>query len=141
MEPKSSEQMPTPIEYTPPVPGTSETVREAQPETDTQGLSVEKAHEQLRQVTSTTPTTDDSTVALPAPVSPVPSTDDSQSAQDDDTPTSAADDDVIEKEWVDKAKKVVNETKDDPYRQERAVGKLQADYLRKRYGKQLGEST
>jgi hypothetical protein len=57
-----------------------------------------------------------------------------------DTPLVAADEDLIEKEWVDKAKKIVEETKDDPYRREQEVGKLQADYLRKRYGKELGAS-
>lgn len=53
------------------------------------------------------------------------------------TPTVAADDDVIEKEWVNKAKKVINQTKGDPYAKEREVSKLQADYMQKRYGKQV----
>ncbi len=56
----------------------------------------------------------------------------------DDLPLVANDDDLIEKEWVDKAKKIIIQTKDDPYRREQEVGKLQADYLRKRYGKELG---
>jgi hypothetical protein len=50
-------------------------------------------------------------------------------------PATAADEDLIEKEWVEKAKKVVAETKHDPYLQGQEVGKLQADYLKKRYGK------
>ena len=54
-----------------------------------------------------------------------------------DNPTTAGDDDVIEKEWVDKAKKIVIQTKDDPYKQEQEVSKLQADYLKKRYGKEV----
>lgn len=52
-------------------------------------------------------------------------------------PSVADDVDVIEKEWVDKAKAIVNQTKNDPYRQEEEVEKLQADYLNKRYGKQI----
>ncbi len=62
--------------------------------------------------------------------------------QTDDTagPTIANDDDLIEKEWVDKAKKIITETQNDPYRREKEVTKLQADYLRKRYGKELGTS-
>jgi Txe/YoeB family toxin of Txe-Axe toxin-antitoxin module len=56
----------------------------------------------------------------------------------DDLPMVANDDDLIEKEWVDKAKKIIVETKDDPYRREQEVGRLQADYLYKRYGRQLG---
>lgn len=48
------------------------------------------------------------------------------------------DDEVIARSWVDKAKKIINETKDDPYRQEEAVGQLQSDYLKDRYGKGFG---
>jgi hypothetical protein len=58
----------------------------------------------------------------------------------DDTPLLAADEDLIEKEWVDKAKKIILETKDDPYAREAAVTRLQADYLRKRYGKELNSA-
>ena len=55
-----------------------------------------------------------------------------------DTPLVANDDDLIEKEWVDKAKKIVSETRNDPYGREEAVNKLQIDYLKKRYGRELG---
>ena len=59
-------------------------------------------------------------------------------APHDDTPMVANDDDLIEKEWVDKAKAIIVATKDNPYEREQAVAKLQADYLKKRYGKELG---
>jgi hypothetical protein len=49
-------------------------------------------------------------------------------------PAGAADVDVIEKEWVDQANKVIDQTKDDPYTEEEAVEALQQDYLKKRYG-------
>lgn len=78
---------------------------------------------------------------------PLPQIQQSQAATtpsaQDDNPVVAADDDLIEKEWVDKAKKVIAETKHDPYLQEQAVSKLQADYLQKRYNKTVkvpGES-
>lgn len=58
-----------------------------------------------------------------------------QPVADNSTPTSASDEDLIEKEWVEKAKKVVADTKHDPYLQGQEVSKLQADYLKKRYGK------
>ena len=51
----------------------------------------------------------------------------------------ANDDDLIEKEWVDKAKKIIAETKDDPYRREVEIGKLQIEYIRKRYGREIGK--
>ncbi len=56
---------------------------------------------------------------------------------DDTNPAVAADDDLIEKEWVEKAKKVVAETRNDPHAQDEAVSRLQADYLQKRYGKSV----
>ena len=55
----------------------------------------------------------------------------------DDNPIIAADDDVVEQEWVRKAKRIVNQTKNDPYLQEREISKLQADYIKKRYGKEV----
>jgi hypothetical protein len=55
----------------------------------------------------------------------------------DENPVTASDEEVIEKEWVDKAKKIITQTKDDPYKQEKEVSKLQADYLKKRYGKDI----
>ena len=55
-------------------------------------------------------------------------------------PIAANDDDVIEKEWVDRAKQVILQTKDNPYAREKAIGELQRDYLAKRYGRQIGTS-
>ena len=57
-----------------------------------------------------------------------------------DMPLVAADEDVIEKEWVDKAKKIIDETKDDPYARTNRVNELQKNYLQKRYNKELGAS-
>lgn len=54
-----------------------------------------------------------------------------------DSPMIADDVDVLEKEWVDKAKRIVNATRDDPHQQEKEVSKLQADYLMKRYNKKI----
>lgn len=57
-----------------------------------------------------------------------------------DVPNVAAEDDLIEKEWVNKAKTIILQTTDDPRRREEAVSQLQREYLRKRYGKELGAS-
>jgi len=56
----------------------------------------------------------------------------------DSNPAIAADEDVIEKEWVDKAKQIILETKDDPASRSARVNELQKDYLKKRYNKDLG---
>lgn len=94
---------------------------------------VRQAHERLSQnaVQSATVTT------LPQ-VNPIaPTTDDNTDDTKVVNPTTASDDDIIEKEWVNKAKKVVADTKGNPYLREKEVSKLQADYLQKRYGKQV----
>lgn len=67
------------------------------------------------------------------PASPV-------TVQSDDSsgnPQIADDVDLIEKEWVDKAKELVNRTKDDPRQQNIELGKIKADYIKKRFNKQL----
>jgi hypothetical protein len=74
---------------------------------------------------------------LPQPVQQV-AEDTAQAQVVTNMPATAADDDLIEKEWVDKAKKIIADTADDPHRREEAISQLQRDYLRKRYGKELG---
>lgn len=74
--------------------------------------------------------------SLPAPQT-VPPTLQVQATPKDSNPLMASDEDLIEKEWVDKAKKIVAQTHDDPYAQEKEVSRLQADYLKKRYGKEI----
>lgn len=88
----------------------------------------------------------------PPPVVPVlPVPDDPQVADDFDavpvtpvagsTPAIADDADLIEQEWVDKAKEIVARTKDDPYQQNKEISRVKADYLKKRYNKDLKIST
>jgi hypothetical protein len=93
--------------------------------------------------TGTSPATDPK-MAVVKPLPTLPSLPAPQSAAksvavpaSDTNPISASDEDVIEKEWVEKAKKIVAQTKDDPYAQEKEVSKLQADYLKKRYGREI----
>lgn len=52
-------------------------------------------------------------------------------------PALADDSDLIEKEWVDKAKQIVAATREDPYVQNKELSKFKADYLKKRYGKDM----
>lgn len=78
-------------------------------------------------------------VFTPPPMPVVDTTQSTVAATADNTagPATAADDDLIEREWVEKAKKVVAETRNDPHAQDLAIGRLQADYLKKRYGKTI----
>jgi len=50
---------------------------------------------------------------------------------------SIADDDLIEKEWVDKAKAIVEKTRGDPHKQSEELTVFKADYMHKRYNKSL----
>jgi hypothetical protein len=104
---------------------------------------IESGAERIEQRSEAAPAAVNSMPALP-PLQTVPApviaADDVTGVIADDAPIAANDDDLIEKEWVDKAKKIIMQTKDDPYRREQEVNKLQADYLRKRYGRELGSS-
>jgi len=52
-------------------------------------------------------------------------------------PAIADDADLIEKEWVDRAKRIVEHTKHDPYTQNKHMNVMKADYLKKRYNKDI----
>jgi Txe/YoeB family toxin of Txe-Axe toxin-antitoxin module len=54
-------------------------------------------------------------------------------------PDVAEDNDKIEKEWVDRAKDIVNKTRDDPWLRDEEVKGLKADYLHKRFGRRIGD--
>ncbi len=114
---------------------------ERAPQLPTPETGLERGHERFEQRSEAAPAV--ASPVLPPPVvvpepQIAPSDGAAAAPAADDTPLVANDDDLIEKEWVDKAKKIIVQTKDDPYRREQEVGKLQADYLRKRYGKELG---
>ncbi|HZP55689.1 MAG TPA: hypothetical protein VFB03_02885 [Candidatus Saccharimonadales bacterium] len=47
----------------------------------------------------------------------------------------AADADLIEKEWIERAKSIVAKTRDDPHLQKSEMSKAKADYIQKRYKK------
>lgn len=52
-------------------------------------------------------------------------------------PVIADDTDLIEKEWVEKAKEIVARTRQDPYEQNKEVERMKADYMKKRYNKDI----
>ena len=53
------------------------------------------------------------------------------------TPPLAEDIDLIEKAWVEKAKDIVKATHGDPYSQNKELNKVKADYIKKRYDKDV----
>lgn len=81
------------------------------------------------------------TTILPTPVSEPSNVDNNTTeASLSSVPLVANDDDLIEKEWVDRAKKIVSDTQNDPHRRENEVSKLQIDYIKKRFGRDLGDA-
>lgn len=52
-------------------------------------------------------------------------------------PVAAEHSDLIEKEWVSKAKEIVERTKSDPYIQNKEMSKVKAEYIKRRYNKDL----
>lgn len=50
-------------------------------------------------------------------------------------PAEAQDSDLIEKEWVEKAKDIVEHTRDNPHEQQKAINQMKAEYMKKRYNR------
>lgn len=63
-----------------------------------------------------------------------------QQALTTNNPTIADDVDLIEKVWVEKAKEIVDKTRDNPYLQNKAISEMKADYIKKRYNKDISKS-
>ena len=106
----------------------AETAPNTQPEQSREGLPQQSA-----------PPTATPVLPVAPPLQPVGAAPQPQASDPASTsaPLIADDVDVIEKEWVEKAKKIVSATKEDPHTQEKEVSKLQADYLQKRYNKTI----
>ena len=79
----------------------------------------------------------DSTLPLGLPVQPPLTQQQGVSSYSTDSPTIADDVDLIEKEWVVKAKDIVARTKDDPNAQSKDMNRFKADYLKTRYNKDV----
>ncbi|MBI3984087.1 hypothetical protein HY346_02195 [Candidatus Microgenomates bacterium] len=133
-----------PVEAAPPAPAI-ESTPEGSGGPEQAPPTPEKAVERAPERAETSPQAGQA-VVLPPVVPPVMADDqttDGQARDDDaksDMPLVAEDVDVIEMEWVNKAKKIINETKDDPHTQEKEVERLQREYLKKRYGKEIKAS-
>ncbi len=82
------------------------------------------------------PTTSHDPLAVPAPAPPV--TAGAQPAPVTDDASMIADDaDLIEKEWVIRAKSILAQTHIDPFLQNKEINKMKAEYIKKRYNKDV----
>lgn len=84
--------------------------------------------------------------AAPPPIIPLPEPPSvAQNTQQNDVsattytagPTIVDDNDLIEKEWVNKAKQIVERNRDDPYKQSEELTVFKADYMKKHYDKTI----
>jgi hypothetical protein len=71
------------------------------------------------------------------PMTPVAANPPMTPAAQGGAPAIADDVDLIEKEWVEKAKEIVAMTQSEPFEQKQQVDQLKTDYLQKRYNKTI----
>ena len=78
-------------------------------------------------------------INLPVPTAPLPTVAQGTVANTtaNANPAVADDADLIEKEWVQKAKDIIKQTQNDPHLQSRELNVFKADYMQKRYNKVL----
>lgn len=127
--PESMPQIPGGVEYFP--DGTSKSPEKVlSPEQHTSQV------EELTQAAQAIPYVGTSALPVPPPPPPAVTIPVTHGA-----PVAAADEDLIEKEWVDKVKNIIALTRGNPHEQAKAIAALQADYLKKRYNRELGESS
>lgn len=138
MEPRQQEQLPRPNESQPNLTQYETGVVQTSPESTQNSGETNREVGDVRAeaVQAAMPTAP----VLPAPILPTASSDDSAATGDDGAAMLANDDDLIETEWVNRAKKILDETKDDPYKREYEISKLQIEYIRQRYGRIIGQA-
>ncbi|MGC1176661.1 MAG: hypothetical protein WA843_01205 [Candidatus Saccharimonadales bacterium] len=130
MNPSSNEiSLPPPVEQ---APVAGDGLAEQRPEQAASGA------ERGTQVSQAMPPV----ATIPLPVPPVAAQDDTMSNDVAATSTNVVqsaikDTDLIEKEWVHKAKQIVERTRDDPYQQSEQLTGVKADYMKKRYNKTI----
>ena len=80
-------------------------------------------------------------VSVPGPAAPIADQPPAAPAVDPSAvksaPATADDLDIIEPEWIGKAQHVIAQTAGDPYVLANELNALKADYLKKRYGKEV----
>lgn len=98
---------------------------------------IEQAPARLEKAPQANPASAALTVPLPAlPTIPAQQSVDLPTTQIV-VPNALDDGDLIEKEWVTKAKQIVEANRDDPFKQSEELTVFRADYMKKRYNKSI----
>lgn len=143
MQPENSQTNAPSVEHLPMPPSMGQESIPSLPPLET---GLERGHERFEQAAEAGARVSDAAAsastaaAIAVPVAPVQTPVDDSQATATVSPIVAGDEDLIEKEWVDKAKEIIDQTKDDPHARTAKVNELQRDYLQKRYGKVIGAS-
>ncbi len=130
-------ELPKPQTATPeaPAPSEADAADTAATEQRNMELPAAQAPAPIAQLDPTTPAT--ATPASDPLASLIPglaATDPAATVADD---ALADDGDLIEKEWIQKAKSIVERTRNDPYHQNLEINKVKKDYIQKRYNKNV----
>lgn len=88
---------------------------------------------------STPPPTSHNNTISPT-VDPLTASTNSTPASTDPTPLPAAEADLIEKAWVDKANQIIETQQDDPHQEEEQTENLSREYLKSRFGLNVDKS-
>lgn len=136
MSTSSSETSPVqPATQTPEISAPSDGQNEVNNEAAEQSKSAAEAAQIVQQI----PAIPLPPIAVPGvtPTTTQPTNDDVTATTPGLTAKVIDDGDLIEKEWVDRAKKIVEANRDDPYKQSEELTVVKADYLKKRYDKNI----
>ena len=142
MQPENSQSTPSSAEQIPMPPGMGQENIPSLPPLETAPVRGQERFEQVaeagaRASDAAASASTAAAIAVPTVPAQVPT---APQATATATPMVASDEDLIEKEWVDKAKEIITQTKDGPHARTAQVNALQRDYLQKRYGKIVGAS-
>lgn len=131
MNPNSGESQ---LFETPKAPEYSETTKEQAVETRPARAESAPGKNQAPSLTPPPPSSPQPPVGatIPASTTLPPLTNDATA-----TSLVADDVDLIEKQWVERAKAIVAQTQDDPYRQKEEISKTGAEYIKKRFNKTI----
>lgn len=138
MNPQSQESPPS---FNLPLPGAEQGVQSG--EQDGGAVHEKTTAKALEQTPAATPSpqpVNDAALTKmmgPPPMDPTVGLSPSQAMAASAMPQIADDTDLIEKEWVEKAKEIVFQTSQDPHLQNKEMNKVKVEYLKKRYNKDL----
>lgn len=141
MQPETQQQNSYTSEQLPMPPSVGPEVIPSIPAIEVQPIQAAEAYEQRADAAGVAAQNAGAPAQVAQPVAPQAPAPAAVPVQAVTAPIVAADEELIEKEWVDKAKEIIQRTTGDPHARTEQVSQLQRSYLEKRYGKVIGVDT